>query len=69
MLVFSPSGSPLRILREDAEVRSYSAPNHYEGPVVAWKLPEGWGENPGMGGMMAGSFHIKTEEGHGEELG
>jgi len=27
---------------ENAEVRSYSAPNHYEGPVVAWKLPEGW---------------------------
>ena len=54
---------------EDAEVRSYSAPNHYEGPVVAWKLPEGWGENPGMGGMMAGSFHIKTEEGPRGRIG
>ena len=37
--------------------------------MVAWKLPEGWGENPGMGGMMAGSFHIKTEEGPRGRIG
>ena len=54
---------------EDAEVRSYTAPNHYEGPVVAWKLPDGWGENPGMGGLMAGSFHIKTEDGPRGRIG
>ena len=48
---------------EEAQIQSYSAPNHYQGPVVAWKLPEQWGENPGMSGMMAGSFHVKTEQG------
>ena len=54
---------------EDAKVRSYTAPNHYEGPVVAWKLPEQWGENPGMGGMMAGSFHVKTTDGPKGRIG
>ena len=54
---------------DEAEIRSYSAPNHYEGPVVAWKLPEQWGENPGISGMMAGSFHIKTEDGPRGRIG
>ena len=54
---------------EDAEVRSYSAPNHFEGPVVAWTLPEAWGENPAVSGMMAGSFHIKTDEGPRGRIG
>ncbi len=54
---------------EDAEVRSYTAPNHFEGPVVAWQLPEAWGENPGMGGMMAGSFHVKTKQGPQGRIG
>ena len=54
---------------EDVEIRSYTAPNHYEGPVVAWKLPEQWGENPGMSGMMAGSFHVKTTDGPRGRIG
>ncbi len=48
---------------ENAEIRSYSAPNHYKGPVVTWELPKQWEENPVVSGMMAGSFHIKTETG------
>ena len=54
---------------EDAEIHSYTAPNQYEGPVVAWKLPEQWGENPGMSGMMAGSFHVKTTDGPRGRIG
>ena len=54
---------------ENAEIQSYTAPNHYEGPVVAWQLPEQWGENPAMGGLMAGSFHIKTKEGPQGRIG
>ena len=54
---------------EDGEIRSYSAPNHYEGPVAAWKLPDQWGKNPGLGGMMAGSFHVKTDEGPSGRIG
>jgi len=51
------------------EIKSYTAPNHYDGPVVAWKLPEQWGENPGVGGMMAGSFHVKTGQGPQGRIG
>ena len=54
---------------EDPEVRSYTAANHYEGPVVSWVMPEQWGENPGMSGMMAGSFHIKTPLGPRGRIG
>ena len=54
---------------EDSEVRSYTAANHYEGPVVSWVMPEQWGENPGMSGMMAGSFHIKTSFGPRGRIG
>ena len=54
---------------EDPEVRSYTADNHYEGPVVSWVMPEQWGENPGMSGMMAGSFHIKTSFGPRGRIG
>ena len=54
---------------EDPEVRSYTAANHYEGPVVSWVMPEQWGENPGMSGMMAGSFHIKTSLGPRGRIG
>ena len=54
---------------ENAEIQSYTAPNHYEGPVVAWELPDQWGENPGMGGIMAGSFHIKTDDGPQGRIG
>jgi len=54
---------------EDGKIRSYSAPNHYEGPVVTWEIPEEWGENPEMSGMMAGSFHIKTELGPRGRIG
>jgi hypothetical protein len=52
-----------------AEIQSYTAPNHYEGPVVAWQLPDQWGENPGMGGIMAGSFYVKTKEGPQGRIG
>lgn len=54
---------------EDPEVRSYTADNHYEGPVVSWVMPEQWGENPGMSGIMAGSFHIKTPMGPRGRIG
>ena len=54
---------------EDPEVRSYTAANHYEGPVVSWVMPEQWGENSGMSGMMAGSFHIKTPLGPRGRIG
>ena len=54
---------------EDPEVRSYTADNHYEGPVVSWVIPEQWGENPGMSGIMAGSFHIKTPMGPRGRIG
>jgi hypothetical protein len=54
---------------DNVEIQSYTAPNHYEGPVVAWQLPEQWGENTGMGGIMAGSFHIKTKEGPQGRIG
>ncbi len=54
---------------EDPEVRSYTAANHYEGPVVSWELPEQWGENPGMSGIMAGSFHVKTSLGPRGRIG
>ena len=54
---------------EDPEVRSYTADNHYEGPVVSWVMPEQWGENPGMSGIMAGSFHIKTPLGPRGRIG
>jgi hypothetical protein len=54
---------------EDPEIRSYTAANHYEGPVVSWELPEQWGENPGMSGMMAGSFHVKTSLGPRGRIG
>ena len=54
---------------EDPEVRSYTAANHYEGPVVSWVMPEQWGENPEMSGMMAGSFHIKTSLGPRGRIG
>jgi hypothetical protein len=54
---------------ENPEVRSYNAANHYEGPVVCWELPEQWGENPGMSGIMAGSFHVKTSLGPRGRIG
>ena len=50
-------------------MRSYTADNHYEGPVVSWVMPEQWGENPGMSGIMAGSFHIKTPMGPRGRIG
>jgi len=62
VLLFSSCG-------EDPQVRSYTAENHYEGPVVCWELPEQWGENTGMAGMMAGSFHVKTPHGPRGRIG
>ncbi len=48
---------------EEAQIRSYYVEPEYEGPVVAWKLPSAWGENPDLSGPMAGSFHVKSESG------
>lgn len=48
---------------DEPEIRSYEIPSEYTGPVVSWKLPEEWGENPDLSGPMAGSFHVKTELG------
>ena len=48
---------------ENTEIKSYSIPSEYDGPIVSWILPDGWGENPDLSGPMAGSFHIKTNSG------
>ncbi|MBP51727.1 MAG: hypothetical protein CMI27_01130 [Opitutae bacterium] len=54
---------------EEKEISSYEISPEYDGPVVAWKLPENWGENPDLSGPMAGSFHIKTELGPSGRIG
>lgn len=54
---------------EKKEITSYEIPSEYDGPVVAWNLPESWGENPDLSGPMAGSFHIKTELGPSGRIG
>ena len=41
---------------EEPTIQSYVIPSEYEGPVVTWKLPADWGENPDLSGPMAGSF-------------
>ena len=48
---------------ENTEIKSYSIPSEYDGPIVSWILPSGWGENPDLSGPMAGSFHVKTNSG------
>lgn len=48
---------------EEESIQSYSIPSEYDGPIVTWKLPDNWGENPDLSGPMAGSFHVKTKEG------
>lgn len=48
---------------DDAQIRSYEIPSEYDGPVVTWELPAEWGENPDISGIMAGSFHVKTDLG------
>lgn len=48
--------------------KSVIAPE-YTGPVVAWVLPENWGENPALAGPMAGSFHVMTKEGPKGRIG
>jgi hypothetical protein len=54
---------------EEASIQSYSIPSEYDGPIVTWKLPDNWGENPDLSGPMAGSFHIKTQEGPQGRIG
>ena len=54
---------------EDVSIQSYSIPSEYDGPIVSWKLPENWGENPDLSGPMAGSFHIKTQDGPQGRIG
>lgn len=54
---------------EDAQIRSYVIPNQYEGPVVTWNVPDGWGENPNLSGPLAGSFHVVTEAGPRGNIG
>ena len=48
---------------EEPTIQSYVIPSEYEGPVVTWKLPADWGENPDLSGPMAGSFHVKSDLG------
>lgn len=54
---------------EEASIQSYSIPSEYNGPIVSWKLPDNWGENPDLSGPMAGSFHIKTKDGPQGRIG
>ncbi|MDG1139004.1 MAG: hypothetical protein P8N49_05735 [Opitutales bacterium] len=54
---------------EETEIQTYYIPPEYEGPVVAWKLPPNWGENPELSGPMAGSFHVKTNSGPQGRIG
>lgn len=54
---------------EETSIQSYSIPSEYDGPIVNWKLPKNWGENPDLSGPMAGSFHIKTKEGPQGRIG
>ena len=54
---------------DEAEIRSYEIPSEYTGAVVAWELPEDWGENPDLSGPMSGSFHVKTEAGPTGRIG
>ena len=54
---------------ENHAIEAYPIEPEYEGPVVAWDLPENWAENPDLSGPMAGSFHIKTEEGPKGRIG
>ena len=54
---------------EEASIQSYSIPSEYDGPIVTWKLPDNWGENPDLSGPMAGSFHVKTKEGPQGRIG
>ena len=54
---------------EDPEIQSYSITPEYDGPMIVWKLPDHWGENPELSGPLAGSFHVKTEEGPKGRIG
>ncbi len=54
---------------EDPTIQSYSIPSEYNGPIVTWTLPESWGENPDLSGPMAGSFHVKTDNGPQGRIG
>jgi hypothetical protein len=54
---------------EEAEIQTYYIAPEYTGPVVAWKLPPTWGENPELSGPMAGSFHVKTNSGPQGRIG
>lgn len=54
---------------EDPEIQSYSITPEYDGPVIVWKLPDHWGENPELSGPLAGSFHVKTDSGPKGRIG
>jgi hypothetical protein len=54
---------------EEPKIRSYEITREYTGPVVTWKLPDEWGENPDISGPMAGSFHVKTDLGEMGRIG
>jgi hypothetical protein len=54
---------------EESEIQTYYIEPEYNGPVVAWKLPPTWGENPELSGPMAGSFHVKTDAGPQGRIG
>ena len=54
---------------EDPEIQSYSITPEYDGPMIVWKLPDHWGENPELSGPLAGSFHVKTDSGPKGRIG
>ena len=54
---------------EEPTIQSYTIASEYKGPVVTWKLPSNWGENPDLSGPMAGSFHVKTDSGPKGRIG
>ena len=54
---------------EEPKIESFSIPSEYDGPIVSWKLPPNWGENPDLSGPMAGSFHVKTKSGPQGRIG
>ena len=54
---------------DEAQIKTSIIAPEYSGPVVTWILPETWGENPALAGPMAGSFHVKTENGPQGRIG
>jgi hypothetical protein len=60
---------PLFSCSDETTIKKSIIDSEYTGPVVTWVLPESWGENPALGGPMAGSFHVITQEGPQGRIG